>query len=398
MSNGYGRSTEGFGISREQSVNLIVKTALENGVSDPRQVAYMLATAQHETRNFNAPEEDFGRTQARKLGYRGGEEYFGRGYVHLTHVENYQKFDKLLGMNGELTRNPGLAKDPEIAAKILVVGMRDGLFTGKKLDRYIDEDSRDLYNARRTVNGVTPKSPWSLKAAKECERYAEAWEKLVPGMIDNVKKDGIDLHPEARTKAHARAAPTPRQSVLKLHAHGPEVWGLQTSLRGLGYTGTDGQPLKVDSDFGRHTDRAVRAFQKAHGLEPVDGKVGRDTWAALTHAAQHPLVSEATHPNHKLYAAIGAQLPVGTEPKAIANVTLQALENGIIGPDRLQRMAVVGANVYLQGPVPGDRVKVDLTAPTPDLQAMSDHMVQQTAERTQEDQRRQESHQPQFSM
>ena len=89
MANGYGRSNEGFGITRQESVALIVKTAVENGVTDPRQIAYMLATAQHETRNFTAPDEDFGRQQARKLGYRGGEEYFGRGYVHLTHIENY---------------------------------------------------------------------------------------------------------------------------------------------------------------------------------------------------------------------------------------------------------------------------------------------------------------------
>ncbi|WP_355584605.1 hypothetical protein [Xanthomonas cannabis] len=71
MSDGRGRSTEGFGVDRESSVRLIVKTALENGVTDPKQISYMLATAQHETRNFQAPEEDFGRSQARKLGYSG---------------------------------------------------------------------------------------------------------------------------------------------------------------------------------------------------------------------------------------------------------------------------------------------------------------------------------------
>lgn len=59
MSDGRGRSTEGFGVDRESSVRLIVKTALENGVTDPKQISYMLATAQHETRNFQAPEEDF---------------------------------------------------------------------------------------------------------------------------------------------------------------------------------------------------------------------------------------------------------------------------------------------------------------------------------------------------
>ena len=123
MSDGRGRSTEGFGVDRESSVRLIVKTALENGVTDPKQISYMLATAQHETRNFQAPEEDFGRSQARKLGYSGGEEFYGRGYVHLTHDYNYAKFDKLLGLNSEMVRNPDMAKQPEIAAKVLVVGM-----------------------------------------------------------------------------------------------------------------------------------------------------------------------------------------------------------------------------------------------------------------------------------
>nr|WP_139370254.1 hypothetical protein [Xanthomonas axonopodis] len=193
MSDGHGRSTEGFGVDRESSVRLIVKTALENGVTDPKQISYMLATAQHETRNFQAPEEDFGRSQARKLGYSGGEEFYGRGYVHLTHDYNYAKFDKLLGLNGEMVRNPDMAKEPEIAAKVLVVGMRDGLFTGKPLDRYIDHDSHDVYNARRVVNGVTPSKPWSVKVAKECEEYAGNWERRVPDLIESVKRDGVNL-------------------------------------------------------------------------------------------------------------------------------------------------------------------------------------------------------------
>lgn len=36
----------------------------------------------------------------------------------------------------------------------------------------------------------------------------------------------------------------------------------------------------VDGDFGGATERAVKAFQQAHNLEP-DGVVGRDTWTAL---------------------------------------------------------------------------------------------------------------------
>lgn len=40
------------------------------------------------------------------------------------------------------------------------------------------------------------------------------------------------------------------------------------------------EPLRVDGDFGRKTEQAVRAFQRAYGLSP-DGVVGRYTWGSL---------------------------------------------------------------------------------------------------------------------
>lgn len=261
MANGYGRSNDGFGITRQESVALIVKTAIDNGVTDPRHIAYMLATAQHETRNFTAPDEDFGRQQARKLGYGGGEEYFGRGYVHLTHIENYQKFDKLLGLEGRLVQNPELAKDPEIAAKILVIGMRDGLFTGKPLSRYINDDSHDTYNARRVVNGVNPKQPWSVKAARECATYTQQWEKfLTPERIAQLKTERI----------------SPDHTDTKIQ-------DVQSTLNHLGYKGANGKPLAVDGVVGPQTKSAIEAFQKDHGLA-VDGVVGPKTLKALEEA------------------------------------------------------------------------------------------------------------------
>ncbi|MCW1981661.1 peptidoglycan-binding protein [Xanthomonas campestris] len=321
MSDGRGRSTEGFGVDRESSVRLIVKTALENGVTDPKQISYMLATAQHETRNFQAPEEDFGRSQARKLGYSGGEEFYGRGYVHLTHDYNYAKFDKLLGLNGEMVRNPDLAKDPEIAAKVLVVGMRDGLFTGKPLDRYIDADSHDVYNARRVVNGVTPSKPWSIEAAKDCQRHAESWERRVPDLIESVKRDGVDLKASIAPGSTSHHAVKSHDGKLEQGERGESVKQLQGQLAQLGATGRDGKPLHPDGDFGGNTKYAVEQFQRTHGLQ-VDGVVGNQTQAALGQALSQqtakqaeqttapttqvsapssPLLSDPRHPDNAMY-------------------------------------------------------------------------------------------------
>ncbi|WP_407469428.1 peptidoglycan-binding protein [Xanthomonas campestris pv. raphani] len=339
MSDGHGRSTEGFGVDRESSVRLIVKTALENGVTDPKQISYMLATAQHETRNFQAPEEDFGRSQARKLGYSGGEEFYGRGYVHLTHDYNYAKFDKLLGLNGEMVRNPDMAKQPEIAAKVLVVGMRDGLFTGKPLDRYIDNDSHDVYNARRVVNGVTPSKPWSVKAAKECEEYAGNWERRVPDLIESVKRDGVDLKHSVTSGSTSHQVSKSTDGKLEQGERGEQVKQLQGQLAQLGAVGRDGKSLHADGDFGGNTKYAVEQFQREHGLQ-IDGVAGQQTQAALAkaltqaapkqpehtaapvapaQAASSPLLSDPRHPDNAMYNGAVSKLEALGERGGFAN-------------------------------------------------------------------------------
>ena len=352
MSNGEGRSTEGFGIDRDASVMLIVKTALEHGVDDPRQIAYMLATAQHETRNFAAPEEDYGRSQARKLGYSGGEDFYGRGYVHLTHDYNYRKFDELLGLGGELVLDPDKAKDPELAARILVVGMRDGLFTGKSLDRYINDESQDRYNARRVVNGIT-RQAWTVKAAEDCERHAVEWERSVPALIEETRRreaaERIDLRrdveqaitrvmqgtatfgppmtdgmPDYLRVRRPEAQPAADDRELRQGSRGVGVRELQQQLDALGIRGGQGRALAADGVFGPSTRQAVENFQLWHGL-PTSGVADPATLAALRDPqrgltpprpgdAADPAPGRASaagpadpaHPDHAMYERIRA--------------------------------------------------------------------------------------------
>jgi putative chitinase len=192
--------------------------------------------------------------------------------------------------------------------------------------------------------------------------------------------DGRTVESPTRPAAETR---TPRSEamadgVLRQGERGAEVVAAQQALNQLGYTGRNGQPLETRSGiYGAETRHAVEDFQRRHGLKP-DGLIGDDTRAAMATAAQRPLLSEATHPSHRLYAEIARQLPPGTRPEVAANVTLQALENGITSPDRLARVDVRGNDVFVMGSTPGDRVKVDLNAPTPGMQQMSDHTRQQS--------------------
>jgi len=87
----------------------------------------------------------------------------GRGLVQVTGRRNYTKFARLLGI--PLDTNPDLAMDLDTAAKIAAVGMRDGLFTGKKLSDYFNQTKTDWVNARRIIN--------SLDRADEIARDAQ---------------------------------------------------------------------------------------------------------------------------------------------------------------------------------------------------------------------------------
>lgn len=129
---------------------------MKNAELTTAQSAYVIATAQHESnlgRNMieimpkdYQGREDLGNTQP-----DDGAKYVGRGYVQLTGRANYQYWGDRLGI--DLINNPELAEDPVIAARILVYGMRDGTFTGRKLSAHINETETDYINARWIVNG-----------------------------------------------------------------------------------------------------------------------------------------------------------------------------------------------------------------------------------------------------
>ena len=124
--------------------------------------AYMLATAEWETWHTFAPVEEAGRGVGKPYGAPVAvplpdgttthNTYYGRGYVQLTWATNYAKMARLTG--ADLVGQPDLALDPEIAAVILLEGMKGGLFTGVGLPRYFSDAVDDPVGARRIINGT----------------------------------------------------------------------------------------------------------------------------------------------------------------------------------------------------------------------------------------------------
>jgi len=155
---------------------LLNSSGSDASITDVRWLAYMLATTYHETAQTFQPIEEIGKGRGRPYGTPDattGQTYYGRGFVQLTWKRNYQTFTDLLGV--DLVNQPELALEPDTAYKIMSVGMAKGLFTGKKLPDYINDQQCDYVNARRIIN--------ALDKADQIAGYAQKFEAMLKGSL-----------------------------------------------------------------------------------------------------------------------------------------------------------------------------------------------------------------------
>jgi hypothetical protein len=208
----------------------------DNEIQDIRWIAYMLATLMHECRSAaskwkltwkpvaetGGANQSYGAlvtvtdwkgnaldTSGRVIEHPKGPKgkplpipaaqlvkrrYYGRGYVQITHQENYRAMDDALGLNKSLLLDPERALEPEIAYGIMSYGMRMGSFRGKrqrtdaagyfgghKLGDYVGAASADYYNARDIINGDKDKTETGAAATNgaKVQSYAEKFEAIL---------------------------------------------------------------------------------------------------------------------------------------------------------------------------------------------------------------------------
>ena len=143
---------------------------------DDRTLAYILATTYHETAATMQPIAEYGKGKGKKYGVPDpvtGQTYYGRGYVQLTWKDNYQRQDSKLNLKGSLVKNADRALEPAVALEVIMGGMIDGDFTGKKLSDYFTDTLTNWYDARRIVNGTDQASLIAGYAEKFCNAITQ---------------------------------------------------------------------------------------------------------------------------------------------------------------------------------------------------------------------------------
>ncbi|MGL6340189.1 MAG: glycoside hydrolase family 19 protein [Waterburya sp.] len=152
--------------NRSETIEAIIKYCIAVDINRIHQIAYVLATAEGES-NFKPIREIRGKTLSRDQQRYWNTGYFGRGFIQVTWFANYDKVGKKLGL--DLLKNPDLLLSPPVAIASLVLGMKEGWYTGKKLSDFTTYDSM-----RKIVN------PGEISAyperAQKFVNFAKTWE------------------------------------------------------------------------------------------------------------------------------------------------------------------------------------------------------------------------------
>ncbi|MBD2121297.1 M23 family metallopeptidase [Trichocoleus sp. FACHB-262] len=145
-------------------VPLIMQSCAKAGVSDPAQLAYILATAQHETDFWNTMDE-YSRHHYDECGW-------GEGMIQVTWCDKKRFVLQRLGLSAYRGISDRRLTQPAIAADALCRGMKEGWYGHMRpLSQCIAGGKADYRCARQQVNGT---DQWKLIGG-----YAQKFQKVL---------------------------------------------------------------------------------------------------------------------------------------------------------------------------------------------------------------------------
>jgi uncharacterized protein (TIGR02594 family) len=211
-------------------------TAMDRaGITDKTERAALLGQAEHETDHFRTLKE-YGEGKASNI--KGGNQYYGRGYLQITHKENYDKIGKMIGK--DLVSHPELLNDPDTAADASIAYWKSRV-------KPITKDFGDVAQSTKGIN------PGELKA-KYADRYANR-----KATVDKYLRNADDFAYGATTTASAIPS-------------NPETAGKQTANNAMNAAGIKSAagPQTSTAGVGQSALEAARAH-----LGQGESKAGR---------------------------------------------------------------------------------------------------------------------------
>ena len=176
-------------VSDKQKVSeqWVYDKAVEYGITDNRQIAYVLSTIKWESGFKNQKEIWWENKDYGKVDSETWKAYYGRWFIQITHKGNYEKYTQIIHnawidfkdndwwaikwSEVDLVSNPDIIlQSNELAIFIAMDWMKNWWpyrTENKRLDYYINDNKQDYYNARIIINGMTSKPQEYADRAQE---------------------------------------------------------------------------------------------------------------------------------------------------------------------------------------------------------------------------------------
>lgn len=227
--------------------------------------------------------------------------YFKQNNKYFTALKDLCKGDVVFFQNSKGLSHVGLCVDWSDESKTFttVEGNKDnavkkcvynysdvgGYVAGFGRPRYTDEITRDA-----AINYALSQVSYT-EGANNWNKYAEQLDKVDYfagcGKKQNLPWCAVFVCAVMYNAYHAQTVtePTPDKitvtlNPLKRGSQGGQVQTIQALLNGFGFRDENNNKLNIDGIFGKHTESAVKSYQKARGLN-ISGEVDTATWLRI---------------------------------------------------------------------------------------------------------------------